>query len=146
VRITIKNLQKKIPVSQKRIKKLINKTLSSEGAKHPGEINVIFVNDKIIKKLNRHYLKHKNTTDVLAFDMPEENTGRLLADIAISTDEAIRNSRIYKTTPLYELYFYIVHGVLHILGYDDSNSRTKNAMYKKQENILKTCPYIKPKV
>ncbi|MFA5177849.1 MAG: rRNA maturation RNAse YbeY, partial [Candidatus Omnitrophota bacterium] len=65
MKITIKNLQKKVPIYPARIKKSILRALKDEGLKKQGEITVSFVSDKLIAKLNFKYLKKKKPTDVL---------------------------------------------------------------------------------
>lgn len=146
MKITIKNLQDKIPICPKRIKKAILKALSQEGVKKSGEITVCFLNNKEIKELNLMYLGKNSPTDVIAFDNSAHNKkGILLGDIAVSTDMAIRNARIFKTTPFYEIRLYVIHGVLHLLGYDDKSKKDRLIMHKREEFLLHKCQYIKPK-
>jgi len=138
VKITIKNLQNKVPVNPKRIIKTVQKVLLREGIKKSGEITVCFVNDKKIKALNSKYLNRNNPTDVIAFNITDaEDKRNIFADIAISADSAVANARAFKTTPLFELYLYVVHGVLHILGYDHRKKSDQLLMRKKEEQILK---------
>ena len=137
VKITIKNLQKKIPISSsisERIKKAVLKTLSLKGTKLSGEMTVCFVNDEKIRQLNLKYSGKNNPTDVMVFDISESKE-ETLADIVISIDTAIRNAKIFRTHPLYEVYLYVVHGVLHILGYDDKNKKDRLIMHKKEKYI-----------
>lgn len=136
--------------------------MSSESVKKSGEITILFVNDGEIKRLNLRYLGKNNPTDVIAFDITEPfNTefrklksyssasggktvkknfirANLFADIVISTDRAIANAKTFKTTPLYELYLYVIHGVLHILGYDDKRKIDRLIMRKRQDYLLKS--------
>ena len=137
MRITIINLQNKVPVNSKRVAKTVQNVLSSEGIKKPGEITVCFVNDPEIKELNLKYLGKNNPTDVIAFDIPgPKGKNKIFADIVISTDRAIDNAGTFHTTPLFELYLYVIHGVLHILGYDDRNKKNRLIMHKKQLFLL----------
>lgn len=151
MKVIIKNLQKKISFHPKRIRKTVLNTLSSEGIKNPGEITIFFVDDKKIKELNLRYLHKDNATDVITFDISEPNiSDNIVADIAISTDRVMANARIYKTSPLYELRLYIIHGILHLLGYNDKNARQRKIMDAKARDILATlnkitCPSTKPK-
>ncbi|MFH0913009.1 MAG: rRNA maturation RNase YbeY [Candidatus Omnitrophota bacterium] len=138
MKITIKNLQNKVPVNPKRIIKIVQKVLFKESIKKSGEITVCFVNDKKIKALNSKYLNRNNPTDVIAFNITDaEDKRHIFADIAISADTAVANARAFKTTPLFELYLYVIHGVLHVLGYDDRKKSDKLLMRKKEEQILK---------
>lgn len=138
VKIIIKNFQNKIPISPKRIKITILEALDSESVKESGDITVCLVNDKKIKELNRKYLQRNNPTDVLAFNLTgRRSSGKIFADIVVSTDTAIRNAKIFKTNPLYEVYLYIIHGLLHILGYGDKNTKQRKMMQEKADNIIK---------
>ncbi|MFH0935939.1 MAG: rRNA maturation RNase YbeY [Candidatus Omnitrophota bacterium] len=135
--ITIKNLQNKIHIRPKRIKQIILKVLAAETVKKPAQINVCFVGDSCIKELNRAYLKKDSPTDVLAFDMSAPpDAGSISADIVVSTETAVRNAGIFKTSKIFEAYLYLVHGVLHILGYRDDNPKGKKLMQDKAEEIL----------
>lgn len=139
MRITIINLQNKVPVNSKRVKKTVQKVLSSEGIKKSGEITACFVDDRKIKELNLKYLGKNNPTDVIAFDIAgPKSPDKYFADIVISTDRAIDNAKVFHTTPLYELYLYVIHGVLHILGYEDKASMQRKIMQKKEKEILAT--------
>lgn len=82
-----------------------------------------------MKALNARYLGKYTPTDVLAFDSSLKK-GEILADIAISTDTAIRNARTYRTSASYEVYLYVIHGLLHLLGYDDKTTGQKKIMQK----------------
>ena len=55
-----------------------------------------------------------------------------MADIVVSADTAIRNAKIYNTTPRQEILLYAIHGILHILGYNDSNPKQRMIMRKKE--------------
>ncbi len=102
------------------------------------------MNDKKIRALNLKYLHKDRPTDVLAFDlsMPQER-GKLFSDVVISTDTALRNSRIYRTTPIYELYLYVTHATLHLLGLDDNTAVGRKAMDIKATSILEKCQYTR---
>jgi len=83
--------------------------------KKKGEIDVFLVNDSIIKKLN-HKFRHKNKpTDVLAFSYGDEN---LLGDVIISKETAQRNAHRFGMPYRQELKRLVVHGILHVLGYN----------------------------
>lgn len=136
IKIIIKNLPKRIPISPKMVEEAVLKTLSWHKSKKPGQITVCFVNDKQIRELNLMYLGKDEPTDVIAFDM-SEGKKEILADIAVSCDTARRQARIFKTTPLYELHLYVIHGILHILGYNDKNRQQRKLMRAKEEYLLK---------
>ena len=137
MKITITNLQKKLTVHPKKIKKLILKILKSEKIKESGSINVCFVNNPLIKKINAKFHKVNSTTDVLAFNLSNKIAEKtLLADIVISTDMAVKAAENFKTTKDYELSLYVVHGILHILGYNDQSKAQIKLMRKKESKYV----------
>ena len=135
MRITIKNLQKIIPVNPERIRKAVLEAISREGLRKSAAVTICIVNDNLIQDLNKRFLNEDSPTDVLAFELGRSRS-EITADIAVSAQTAVRNAQIYKTTPEYELYLYVVHGILHILGYDDKSEEESNFMQKKAERIL----------
>lgn len=145
--VAIRNLQNRISVADERsksvainpldIKKLVFKTLELKPLKWSGQISVLLVDDKRIRELNHKYLNKNYPTDVLAFDL-SRGKGDISCEIIVSCDTAFYNSSIYKTTPVYEAYLYVIHGLLHILGYDDQTSGEQKTMQKKAEQILST--------
>lgn len=118
------------------IPKAIRRVLTTEGPKKNLEITVCFVNNTMIRQLNRAYFGKNYATDCLAFKMGKNPYGSLMADIVISTDTAVNNAKIFKTTPVYEIYLYAIHAILHILGYEDKNKRYKKIMDLKSAKIL----------
>lgn len=137
--VAIKNLQKSLRINPQKIVKIVLKIFSLEQMNKPGEITLCFVNDSAIRKLNLKYCGKNNPTDVITFDLAEDKQA-LLADIVISTDTALRNARIFKTTPLYEIYLYVIHGILHLLGYDDKTIKQRKIMQKRTGQILTAIP------
>ena len=137
MKITLTNLQKKVEVSGRKIKNLIRKVLAGEKVKKTGRINICFVDDPRIRELNSRFLNHKNSTDVLAFNLTDQKEKDIiLADIMISAQTALKQARIFETTPEYELSLYLVHGILHILGYNDRTALEKKQMRKKESQYV----------
>ena len=133
MKITLQNLQKYVPLSTGKIKKLILKVLKGEKVKKTGWINICFVDDRQIKKFNIKFHKTKSATDVLAFNLSDKKEKNIiLADIIISAQTALKQAASFKTTPDYELSLYVVHGILHILGFGDHTARQMKLMRKKE--------------
>jgi probable rRNA maturation factor len=109
--------------------------LSLEGVRKPGVVTICFINRQQIKEINLQYLAKYEPTDVIAFDLSDKKD-EIFADIAVSTDAAYANASSYKTSAAYEACLYVVHGMLHILGYKDSTARQKILMQQKAEDIL----------
>jgi probable rRNA maturation factor len=95
--------------------RLLKKILTNEGKE--GKINVALVDDQEIRELNKRFRHQDRATDVLSFTMNEDG---VLGDIAISTEAARRQARRYGWSYRRELKRLVVHGTLHVLGYDHS--------------------------
>ena len=141
--IPIHNQQNKISIGHVisgAIKKVVRQTLKKESLLKNSRIAICLVSHQRIRKINLKYLGKDTLTDVISFDLTDEtlkSKGGIAADIIISTQAAISNARIFKTTYLYELLLYVVHGLLHVLGYDDSNKKQSRLMQQKAQAILK---------
>ncbi|MCX5716308.1 MAG: rRNA maturation RNase YbeY [Candidatus Omnitrophica bacterium] len=107
--------------------------LEIEGAPSGAAVNLLITDDKDITKLNSRFLGRNRPTDVIAFGSKGKG---LLGEIAISADTARYNARQFKTTSDKEIFLYIIHGILHLLGYDDEGKKEKALMEKRQAFIL----------
>ncbi|MBI4707789.1 MAG: rRNA maturation RNase YbeY [Candidatus Omnitrophica bacterium] len=136
LKLEIINSQKKIPVVAIRIKKLVLKALSEVCLKRSAEITVCFVDDKRMKELNYKFHHRNSPTDVLAFDLSLRPGKEIIADIVVSAETAKSNAKEFGTTPGYELELYVVHGVLHLLGYKDATVRQREQMQVVAERII----------
>jgi probable rRNA maturation factor len=114
----------------RKIRELILKVISEEG-KFSGDLNFIMANDEFIRKINIDYLKHNWYTDVISFIYDEEEGTN--GEIYISIDTVKRNAREYKTGYNIEMLRVIIHGVLHLCGYEDRSSIEKEKMHKKED-------------
>lgn len=85
-----------------------------------GELSIAIVDDPAIRKLNKQYLNHDYETDVISFVLDEdESCGRLDGQLIVSTDTAAREAVDAGWSCEAELLLYVVHGTLHLVGYDD---------------------------
>jgi len=117
------------------IKKLIEKILEKEKKQHL-DINIIFTDNSKIKQINLEYRNRNYPTDVISFPVKIKN-GLIGGDIYISMDKIKENAKEYKTGFNKEFLRIIIHGILHILGYDHIKLKDKLKMFRKQENYLK---------
>ena len=95
------------------------------------DINIIFCSDNYILNVNQQYLQHDYFTDIITFDYCEGD--RLSGDLFISVDTVRENAIEYGTEFSEELHRVIVHGILHLIGYDDHTDEDV-AMMRKKEN------------
>lgn len=122
--------------------------LAAEGATLPVALTVVLVDDATIHELNRQYLDHDEPTDVITFPLDaddEEAAGfilpgagafRQLGEIYVSCERAAAQSGEWGSDPAREVRFLVVHGVLHLLGWDDATPEERARMLARQEAIL----------
>jgi len=98
------------------------------------------VNDKAIKDFNKQYLKKDYPTDVLAFRMQDGEFSHMhpeiLGDVIISLETAALRAKEFKTSFTQEIRLYLVHGILHLLGFDDLTPSKRKKMEAIQREIL----------
>ena len=102
------------------------------------DLELIFLDDKAMKIFNKRYASRDSSTDVLSFRIDRREFGqkRFLGEIIISLDAALKNSKVYGTDFTEEVLLYVIHGILHLFGYDDGNPRDSREMARKQNRIL----------
>ena len=140
VNVTFSNETNKNVSEKKELKKLINYAVKYLNLKDI-EFGVIFVDNNKIKELNRIYRNIDRETDVITFRLADYeevifNNVNILGDIYISLDKALSQSIEYNHSYLRELSFLLIHGFLHLLGYDHMNEEDEKVMFKLQEEIL----------
>ena len=120
---------------QRRLNNLWLKTVAGSEAKTLGQVNIIFCSDNYILDVNQKYLSHDYFTDVITFDYCEGNT--LSGDIFISVDSVRENAIEYGAASFEEeLNRVIVHGLLHLIGYDDKTTSQQKVMRSKEDYYL----------
>lgn len=100
-----------------------------------GKLDFNFLNGESMIEINKKYLDHNYDTDIITFNYSDEND-MLDGEFFISLSEASKNSKKYKVPLDNELFRLIVHGILHLIGYDDSNAQEKRRMKKVENQIV----------
>lgn len=104
------------------------------------DFNIIFVDDDKIYEINKEYRKISKKTDVITFALEDNDTikskKRVLGDVYISLDTAIRQAKEYEHSEIREICFLITHGILHLLGYDHIDKKDEEEMFKLQKELL----------
>ena len=109
----------------------IQETIQNEN-KQTGEINVIFCSDEHLLKMNVEHLNHDFYTDIITFDYSENDI--VSGDLFISKDRVEDNANQFKEPFEKEIHRVIIHGVLHLLGYNDKTEEEQKQM-REEENI-----------
>ncbi len=108
---------------------------------HDKELSVLFTDDEHIAQLNRRYRGKSGPTNVLAFPMADE-TGKdipspMLGDVVISLDTALRESRDLEERPEETINRLLIHGILHLLGFDHERSEAEACRMEEEETRLR---------
>lgn len=149
--ITVNNVQRKTSLPQNYetwIRDCIRCVCGMEGLEGEYEVGITIMDDEGIRLLNRDYRGIDSVTDVLSFSVVERGEGepeiiqggeeqlRILGDIVISAEAVVRQAEEYGHPISRELCFLVVHGMLHLLGYDHRDEDSERIMFGKQREVL----------
>jgi probable rRNA maturation factor len=134
IKVAVNNQQTAHPVDRARLKEGVKRVFSGEGI-DSAIISIAVVDDPTMHDLNRRYLQHDYPTDVLSF-LLEDDERRLEGEIIISADYAVREAEQFGWTAQDEMLLYIIHGALHLAGYDDLEPELKAEMRAKEREYL----------
>jgi len=134
--ITLKNLQKKIPIPNAKILKAIQHAINSSPLRGEARwgcsnLSIVFTGSERMRTINKKYLGHDYVTDVLTFDLGEGQ-----AEIIICPQVAVTNAKAHQTSTEKEIILYVIHGILHLAGYDDHSPKDILKMRKMEKVIL----------
>ena len=116
------------------VKQWIKTSIEAEGYKLK-ELNYIFCSDEYLLKINQQYLDHDTYTDIVTFDNSEKD--RVIeGDIFISIDRIRENALKFNSGEVNELHRVIIHGALHLLGYQDKTAEKKKIMTSREDHYL----------
>lgn len=116
-----------------KIKYWIRKVLETEKTQIDS-LNIIFCDDEYLQKINIQYLHKHTLTDIICFPLEEQD--ELTGEMYISTSRVKENAKTYQVVFNNELNRVIIHGVLHLCGYTDSNAKEKTQMREKENYYL----------
>jgi rRNA maturation RNase YbeY len=122
-------------VNPLKTKKWIKNASISEGYE-VSQLNYIFCSDEYLLEINKQYLDHDYFTDIITFDNSEEDN-KLEGDIYISVDRVRENAETFHSDFDTELRRVLIHGLLHLAGYEDSDEGLKKAMRAKEDEYLR---------
>lgn len=133
-------------IDEDQLRKAVAETLAAHGVDSPVELSVVITDDRVVQELNRTYRGIDATTDVLAFALADESQrlpfiappdGILhLGEVLISYPQAERQAKEQGHPLKQELGLLVIHGVLHLLGYDDEDSENEQKMRAMEEKLL----------
>ena len=121
-----------------RIEAIVHHTLIAEGADGDWVIAVVFVGDPEMQEMHRAFMSIDEPTDIMTFPSDLELDGTIGGDLVISTDTAAAHAADQGHETADELEFLIVHGMLHLLGWNDATDVERTSMLERQTEILAT--------
>ena len=137
-------------VDQGWVRRIAQTVLKAEEVAHPYEVSMVFTDSETVQQLNRDYRGMDEPTDVLAFYMLPQGEGdnffalppdevTRLGEVIISYTQAMEQAREQGHSPERELALLIVHGILHLLGYDHEKPEEEDEMRKREKELLEKC-------
>jgi probable rRNA maturation factor len=128
--IEIENRQRQVRVDSRRVRRSL-KRLLKELRCDDRELSLLLVDDAQIREINRNYLKRDHSTNVISFSMAEGEFGTvhpwLLGDIVLSAETAARDAAAAGIDLMDEIEFLLIHGLLHLLGYEHEGASPAEA-------------------
>lgn len=134
-RIDVTSMVRKLPLSPRRIEKIIETVLADRKVRR-AEISVAVVGDKRMADFAEQYIHKRYRTDVFSFDLSEPGNKPLLGQIIVNSQLAREKAGRFKVEAEAELALYIVHGLLHLCGYDDHTAADATAMHQQTRRYL----------
>lgn len=135
MKIQFFNEEIKVPKFNKQAVRNIAKTVSQNEQALLSNVNIIFCSDSYLLEINKQYLQHDYFTDIITFSYPE-NKASINSDMFISVERVSENAQNLNITIFEELYRVIIHGLLHLSGYDDSTNDLKEKMSFREDFYL----------
>ncbi len=134
--INFKDITSGFEYDKKELKK-IAKMILSDAKIQSVMLNIVFVDDEFIIKMNKEYLKVDSATDVISFVLEnDQEKGALEGEVYADLEQIQRQARQYKTGWINELFRVVIHGILHVVGYDDQSPPEQMAMTEKENHYL----------
>src|SRR5262245_12557795 len=118
IRVTVASPQESIPINRGTMRQVVRCVLEGENLAD-AEISLAFVDNTTIHQLNVRYLNHDEPTDVLSFPLSEPGSRKLAGELVIGAEVARVQAQTRGHTVDAELALYVIHGLLHLCGYDD---------------------------
>jgi probable rRNA maturation factor len=135
MKISIASPQEFVALDRSALRQAVRQVLEGEGI-HDAEISLAFVDNATIHQLNKRYLEHDEPTDVLSFPLSEPNARRLAGELVIGVEVAQAQAAAHGHGVAAELALYVIHGLLHLCGYDDKAPAAATEMRQRERHYL----------
>lgn len=136
IKVSLASPQELIEVDRRRMKDTARAVLEGENIRD-AEISLAFVDNETIHRLNKRYLEHDEPTDVLSFPLSGPGEKRLAGELVIGVEIAQTEAAEQGHDVQAELALYVIHGLLHLCGYDDHDPKGAAKMRQRERHYLK---------
>jgi probable rRNA maturation factor len=135
IEVEVSDTQGHLAVDPRALAGLARRVLAGEGIAR-ASLSLALVDDATIRAVNRRHLAHDRPTDVISFLFSEPGEPVLAGELVVSAEHATAVARRLETEPWPELALYVVHGLLHLCGYDDLSAPDAEAMRRREGEVL----------
>ncbi len=135
-KISVATPQEAVAVDRGRMREIARAVLEGEGVADY-EISLAFVDDATIHRLNLRYLQHDEPTDVLSFPLSDPGSTKLSGELVLGAEVAKARAGEHGHEVQAELGLYVIHGLLHLCGYDDHEPEDAAAMRDRERHYLR---------
>jgi probable rRNA maturation factor len=136
IKVSIASPQKLVTIDRSQMRTVTRTVLEGEG-EGDAEISLAFVDNPTIHQLNRRYLGHDEPTDVLSFPLSEPGAHKLSGELVVGVDVAREQAAGRGHDVGAELALYVIHGLLHLCGYDDGTEAGAAQMRERERHYLR---------
>src|SRR4051812_25916760 len=136
-KIAIAVPQEIVAPDRARMREVARAVLDGEGVKD-ADISLAFVDNPTIHRLNQRYLQHDEPTDVLSFPLSEPGAKKLAGELVVGVEVAKAEAEARGHDVQAELALYVIHGLLHLCGFDDHEPDAAVAMRQRERHYLQT--------
>lgn len=137
VRVEILNRQRRWSVDTARLRELTEAVLAREFGVGEASLGVRLIGAAAMAAMNWRWLRHEGSTDILTFDHRERPEAPLYGELFVSVDDAVVQAADFRTDPGAELFRYVVHGILHLQGYDDTVPAARRVMKRIENRVVR---------
>jgi len=132
IRVSVFNAHPRVRIRKAPVARAVRRVLRGEGLTR-ATVNVVFIDRHHCRVINRRWLGHDTSTDVISFPLEPD---RLEGEVYVNLDRAGRQAREYGVTRASEVARLVIHGTLHLAGYDDTTKHSALVMRRKEEEAL----------
>lgn len=134
--LLLRNRQRDVRLNLTKFRRIVQSALDDEFGLAQYELGIYLVGPRTMSKVNQTYLDHDGPTDVITFDYTKE-LGHCGGDLFLCPAVAVSQAGAFRTAWQSELVRYVVHGLLHLRGYDDTTPKARRLMKQQENRILR---------